>query len=111
MSKFGMLQLKVNTKIKDSEIIAQKLEVVREFCDKRNIELMVYFDKGDDLIVKVENEESEDEDNYDYIQEYDELIDDYKWCLSFFEGVNQIVDFCTNSWEDASNIRIVYFTC
>ena len=54
MSKFGMLQLKVNTKIKDSEIIAHKLEVVREFCDKRNIELMVYFDKGDDLIVKVE---------------------------------------------------------
>ena len=54
MSKFGMLQLKVNTKIKDSEIIAQKLEVVKEFCDKRNIELMVYFDKGDDLIVKVE---------------------------------------------------------
>ena len=54
MSKFGMLQLKVNTKIKDSEIIAQRLEVVREFCNKRNIELMVYLDKGDDLIVKVE---------------------------------------------------------
>ena len=54
MSKFGMLQLKVNAKIKDSEIIAHKLEVVKEFCDKRNIELMVYFDKGDDLIVKVE---------------------------------------------------------
>ena len=54
MSKFGILQLKVYTKIKDSEIITHKLEVVREFCDKRNIELMVYFDKGDDLIVKVE---------------------------------------------------------
>ena len=53
MSKFGILQLKVNTKIKDSEIIAQKLEVVREFCDKRNIELMVYFDTDNDLIVKV----------------------------------------------------------
>ena len=54
MSKFGILQLKVNTKIKDSEIIAQKLEVVKEFCDKRNIELMVYFDTDNDLIVKVE---------------------------------------------------------
>ena len=54
MSKFGMLQLKVNTKIKDSKIIAQKLEVVKEFCDKRNIELMVYFDTDNDLIVKVE---------------------------------------------------------
>ena len=54
MSKFGMLQLKVNTKIKDFEIIAKRLEVVKEFCDKRNIESMVYFDKGDDLIVKVE---------------------------------------------------------
>ena len=54
MSKFGMLQLKVNTKIKDSEIIAHKLEVVRGFCDKRNIELVVYFDKDNDLIVKAE---------------------------------------------------------
>ena len=54
MSKFGMLKLKVYTKIKDTEIIAQKLEVVREFCDKRNIELMVYFDKDNDLIVKAE---------------------------------------------------------
>ena len=54
MSKFGMLQLKVYTKIKDFEIIAKRLEVVKEFCDKRNIESMVYFDKGDDLIVKVE---------------------------------------------------------
>ena len=54
MSKFGMLQLKINTKIKDSEIIARKLEVVREFCEKRNIELMVYFDKDNDLIVKAE---------------------------------------------------------
>ena len=54
MSKFGMLQLKVYTKIKDSEIIAQRLEVVKEFCNKRNIELMVYFDTDNDLIVKVE---------------------------------------------------------
>ena len=54
MSKFGMLKLKVYTKIKDTEIIAQKLEVVREFCDKRNIELMVYFDTDNELIVKVE---------------------------------------------------------
>ena len=54
MSKFGMLKLKVYTKIKDTEIVAQKLEVVREFCDKRNIELMVYFDTDNDLIVKVE---------------------------------------------------------
>ena len=52
MSKFGMIQLKENTKIKDSEIIAYKLEVVREFCDKRNIELMVYFNTNNDLIVK-----------------------------------------------------------
>ena len=41
MSKFGMLQLKVYTKIKDSEIIAQRLEVVKEFSDKRNIEMMM----------------------------------------------------------------------
>ena len=65
-----------------------------------------------DLLNISKNEATDDEDDdYDYIGEYDEIIDDYKWCLSFFEGINQIVDFCTNSWEDASNIRIVYFTC
>lgn len=52
MSKYGMLHLKVNTKIKDIEIIVQKLEVVREFCNKRNIKLIVYFDKDNDLIVR-----------------------------------------------------------
>ena len=56
MSRFGMLQLKVNTKNKDSEIIAQKFEVIREFCEKRNIEYMVYFNTDNDLIVKVELE-------------------------------------------------------
>ena len=53
MSRFGMLQLKVNTKIKDYEIIAQKFEVIREFCKKRNIEYMVYFNTDNDLIVEV----------------------------------------------------------
>ena len=57
------------------------------------------------------DEEISDDDYCDYILEYDELIDDYKFCLSFFEGINQIVDFCTNSWTDESDIRIIYFTC
>ena len=57
------------------------------------------------------DEEMSDDDYCDYILEYDELIDDYKYCLSFFEGINQIVDFCTNSWTDESDIRIIYFTC
>ena len=82
--------------------IHQKLDLIMKSLGGINVQ-------ADLLNGAVENEESEDD--YDYILEYDELIDDYKWCLSFFEGVNQIVDFCTNSWEDASNIRIVYFTC
>ena len=82
--------------------IHQKLDLIMKSLGGINVH-------ADLLNGAVEKEESEDD--YDYILEYDELIDDYKWCLSFFEGVNQIVDFCTNSWEDASNIRIVYFTC
>ena len=82
--------------------IHQKLDLIMKSLGGINVQ-------ADLLNGAVENEESEDD--YDYILEYDELIDDYKWCLSFFEGINQIVDFCTNSWEDASNIRIVYFTC
>ena len=105
----------VNLKIKTTEAhkqeymnkqnnvtIHQKLDLIMKSLGGINVQ-------ADLLNGAVENEESEDD--YDYILEYDELIDDYKWCLSFFEGVNQIVDFCTNSWEDASNIRIVYFTC
>ena len=82
--------------------IHQKLDLIMKSLGGINVQA--------DLLNDASKKE-ESEDDYDYILEYDELIDDYKWCLSFFEGVNQIVDFCTNSWEDASNIRIVYFTC
>ena len=107
----------VNLKIKTTEAhkqecmntqnnvsIHQKLNLIMKSLGGINVQ-------SDLLNDAFKKEESEDEDNYDYIQEYDELIDDYKWCLSFFEGINQIVDFCTNSWTDESNIRIIYFTC
>ena len=107
----------VNLKIKTTEAhkqecmntqnnvsIHQKLNLIMKSLGGINVQ-------SDLLNDAVNKEESEDEDNYDYIREYDELIDDYKWCLSFFEGINQIVDFCTNSWTDATDIRIIYFTC
>lgn len=107
----------VNLKIKTTEAhkqecmntqnnvsIHQKLNLIMKSLGGINVQ-------SDLLNDACKKEESEDEDDYDYIREYDELIEDYKWCLSFFEGINQIVDFCTNSWEDASNIRIIYFTC
>ena len=107
----------VNLKIKTTEAhkqecmntqnnisIHQKLNLIMKSLGGINVQ-------SDLLNDAVNKEESEDEDNYDYIQEYDELIEDYKWCLSFFEGINQIVDFCTNSWTDATDIRIIYFTC
>lgn len=105
----------INLKIKTTEAHKQ------EYMNKQNnvtihqkLDLIMKSLGGIDVQADLLNDASkkeESEDDYDYILEYDELIDDYKWCLSFFEGVNQIVDFCTNSWEDASNIRIVYFTC
>ena len=105
----------INLKIKTTEAHKQ------EYMNKQNnvtihqkLDLIMKSLGGIDVQADLLNdavEKEESEDDYDYILEYDELIDDYKWCLSFFEGVNQIVDFCTNSWEDASNIRIVYFTC
>lgn len=107
----------VNIKIKTTEAhkqecmntqnnvsIHQKLNLIMKSLGGINVQ-------ADLLNDAVKKEESEDEDNYDYIREYDELIGDYKWCLSFFEGINQIVDFCTNSWADATDIRIIYFTC
>lgn len=107
----------VNLKIKTTEAhkqecmntqnnvsIHQKLNLIMKSLGGINVQ-------SDLLNDACKKEESEDEDNYDYIREYDELIGDYKWCLSFFEGINQIVDFCTNSWADATDIRIIYFTC
>lgn len=84
--------------------IHQKLNLIMKSLGGINVQ-------SDLLNDACKKEESEDEDDYDYIREYDELIEDYKWCLSFFEGINQIVDFCTNSWTDATDIRIIYFTC
>ena len=107
----------VNLKIKTTEAhkqecmntqnnvsIHQKLNLIMKSLGGINVQ--------SDLLNISKNKDTDDEDDdYDYIGEYDELIDDYKWCLSFFEGVNQIVDFCTNSWADATDIRIIYFTC
>ena len=84
--------------------IHQKLNLIMKSLGGINVQSDLLNDAS-------KKEESEDEYDYDYIREYDELIDDYKWCLSFFEGINQIVDFCTNSWTDATDIRIIYFTC
>ena len=107
----------VNLKIKTTEVhkqecmntqnnvsIHQKLNLIMKSLGGINVQSDLLNDAS-------KKEESEDEYDYDYIREYDELIDDYKWCLSFFEGINQIVDFCTNSWTDATDIRIIYFTC
>ncbi len=84
--------------------IHQKLDLIMKSLGGINVQ--------SDLLNISKNKDTDDEDDdYDYIGEYDELIDDYKWCLSFFEGINQIVDFCTNTWTDDTNIRIIYFTC
>lgn len=68
-------------------------------------------DVQSDLFNKSRDEDMSDDDYCDYILEYDEIIDDYKYCYSFFEGITQIVDFCTNSWTDDTDIRLIYFTC
>ena len=107
----------VNLKIKTTEAhkqecmntqnnvsIHQKLNLIMKSLGGINVQSDLLNDAS-------KKEESEDDYDYDYIREYDELIEDYKWCLSFFEGINQIVDFCTNSWTDATDIRIIYFTC
>ena len=105
----------INLKIKTTEAHKQ------EYMNKQNnvtihqkLDLIMKSLGGIDVQADLLNDarkKEESEDDYDFILEYNEIIDDYKWCLSFFEGVNQIVDFCTNSWADASDIRIVYFTC
>ena len=111
----------VNLKIKEIEsrkqeyinkqnnaTIHQKLDLIMKSLGGINVQ--------EDLLNNAFKDKSNDEDedmydDYDYIGEYDDMIDEYKYCLNFLAGINQIVDFCTNSWADASDIRIVYFTC
>lgn len=106
----------VNLQIKEAEAHKQ------EFMNKHNnvtihekLDLIMKSLGGiyvqQDLINKSNNDDADDEDYNQFILEYDEIIDDYKYCLAFFTGINQIVDFCTNTWADESNIRIIYFTC
>ena len=106
----------VNLQIKEAEAHKQ------EFMNKHNnvtihekLDLIMKSLGGiyvqQDLINKSNNDDADDEDYNEFILEYDEIIDDYKYCLAFFTGINQIVDFCTNTWSDESNIRIIYFTC
>ena len=109
----------VNLNIKNTE--AHKQEYINKHNNvtiHQKLDLIMKSLGGADVqseLINMSNNEDEDtdaDDDYnEYILEYDELIDDYKYCLSFFEGINQIVDFCTNSWADAQDIRIIYFTC
>ena len=109
----------VNLNIKNTE--AHKQEYINKHNNvtiHQKLDLIMKSLGGVDVqgeLINMSNNEDEDtdaDDDYnEYILEYDELIDDYKYCLSFFEGINQIVDFCTNSWADAQDIRIIYFTC
>lgn len=106
----------VNLQIKEAE--AHKQEYVNKennatIHQKLNLIMQSLggIDVQSNLLNMSSNEDMSDEDDYEYIGEYDEIIDDYKYCLSFFEGINQIVDFCTNTWTDDTNIRIIYFTC
>ena len=106
----------VNLQIKEAE--AHKQEYVNKennatIHQKLNLIMQSLggIDVHANLLNMSSNEDMSDEDDYEYIGEYDEIIDDYKYCLSFFEGINQIVDFCTNTWTDDTNIRIIYFTC
>lgn len=106
----------VNLQIKEAEAHRQ------EYVNKENnatihqklnliMQSLGGIDVQSNLLNMSSNEDMSDEDDYEYIGEYNEIIDDYKYCLSFFEGINQIVDFCTNTWTDDTNIRIIFFTC
>ena len=112
----------VNLKIKEIEsrkqeyinkqnnaTIHQKLDLIMKSLGGINVQE----DLLNNAFKDKSNDEDEDmyDDDYDYIGEYDDMIDEYKYCLNFFAGINQIVDFCTNSWAFETNIRIIYFTC
>ena len=112
----------VNLKIKEIEsrkqeyinkqnnaTIHQKLDLIMKSLGGINVQE----DLLNTAFKDTSNDEDEDiyDDDYDYIAEYDDMIDDYKYCLNFLAGINQVVDFCTNSWAFETNIRIIYFTC
>ena len=114
----------VNLKIKEIEsrkqeyinkqnnaTIHQKLDLIMKSLGGINVQEDLLNTAFKDTSNNDEDEDIYDDDDYDYIGEYDDMIDDYKYCLNFLAGINQIVDFCTNSWAFETNIRIIYFTC
>lgn len=92
---------------KENTSLHDKIDAILKFHTGR-----ISIDEINSTILDVKLDNDDDEYGYeDAIAECNELIDDYEYTRSFFYGIQQIVDFCTNTWSDESNIRIVYFTC
>lgn len=95
---------------KDNISIHEKLGYIIKFlAGSKDLEQLKYF--CTELEHKENMGDESDEEYYDYLGEYNELIDDYVFAGSFINGITQIVDFCTNSWTDDTDIRLIYFTC
>lgn len=92
---------------KENTSLHDKIDAILKFHTGR-----ISIDEINSTILDVKTDNDDDDYGYeDAIAECNELIEDYEYTRSFFYGIQQIVDFCTNTWSDESNIRIVYFTC
>lgn len=80
------------------KIIKQKLDGILEYLkySKVNIKL---------------DEPENDDDDWDAVEEYQDQLNGYNWSLQYLESIEQMVAFCTSSWEGNHEIRLIYFIC
>lgn len=57
------------------------------------------------------DEQENDDNDWDAVEEYQDQMNGYNWSLEYLEAIEQMVAFCTNSWEGNHEIRLVYFIC
>lgn len=57
MSNFAKICLKIDVKLKDCELVKEKVKPIDDFCDKHDIGLYAFYDKlGNYILAEIETE-------------------------------------------------------
>lgn len=77
---------------------------------KRKLDGILEYLKYSKTDIKLDEPENDDND-WDAADEYRDQMNGYNWSLQYLESIEQMVAFCTSSWEGNHEIRLVYFIC
>lgn len=78
---------------------------------KRKLDGIMEYLKYSKLDINFDEPENDDDSDWDAAAEYQDQMNGYNWSLEYLEAIEQMVAFCTSSWEGNHEIRLVYFIC